>query len=191
MGGFSIGASHHTEPESVAEALRHAALMYSSMANLDKLDTVEDSDAPTQEETNKRFATEVRDGVIKNRPELEKNFNRAAVLLDGGEPVRFGYLSSRAVMHFGVLHPVRQSASVRDARARLWELLRAKNYATIGNAALIVATPRTDDPTLGGKQIEAINRNVREIEREAKDTDMIFHPVTSVTEAVGHVMQLA
>ena len=70
-------------------------------------------------------------------------------------------------MHFSVLHPVRQAASVRDARARLWELSRAQQTAGIGRAALLTWIPSEEDPTLGEKQREGLRSNRVEMEREA------------------------
>lgn len=99
--------------------------------------------------------------------------------------------SARAILHFGALSPVRQSAGVRDARARLWELHRAREWANLSIAALVCATPRLDDPTLSPAQIESLRRNLAEIEREADSYKMRFHPVTSVVDGAEHVLQYA
>ena len=58
---------------------------------------------------------------------------------------RFGLCTPRTVVHFGVLHPIRQAAGVRDARAPLWQLSRAREFANLAHAELIVAAPRIDD----------------------------------------------
>jgi hypothetical protein len=133
----------------------------------------------------------VRDVVVERRPELHKNFNRSAQLSAGGKPVRFGYLSDRAVLHFSVLHPIRQGPSVRDARARLWELSRAKAFAGLANAALITAVPRDDEVTLGQKQRAALRDNRDEIIREADDVEMRVYTVTSASEAAERVLAFA
>ena len=157
---------------------------------MDGWDELEESDVPAPEEVNKRFATEVRDAVISVRPELARNFSRQAVLIQGGMPVRFGYFSDRAVLHFSVLHPVRQAASVRDARARLWELSRAKAFAGLQRAALITAVPRDNEITLGEKQREALRANRNEVEQEADAVDMRVYPVSSVSEAADRVLEV-
>ena len=105
--------------------------------------------------------------------------------------MRFGYCSPRSVLHFGVLHPVRQASGVRDARARLWELSSARKFAGLSLAALIFATPREDDPTLSAKQITAIRRNLNEIELEADKNEMRFIPVTSADAAAEKVLEFA
>ncbi|WP_257757870.1 hypothetical protein [Burkholderia glumae] len=177
--GLQAGPLRHTHASNLSDALRTAALLYSSLTNLDKLDDIEDIDAPTQDEGNRRFATEIRSRVIEKRPELEDCFGRSATLLDGGTQTRFGYLSPRSIMHFGVLSPIRQPAGVRDARARLWELHRTKERAQLPFAGLIFGVPREDDPTLSNRQIETMKANLEEIEREADSYQMRFFPVIS------------
>lgn len=186
--GMHAGPLRNTHAETLGEALRTAALLYSSLANLDRLDILEEEDAPSQEETNRRFTTEVRERVIERRPELAKYFGRQAVLTQGGEPIRFGFCSERSILHFGVLSPVRQSSGVRDARARLWELHRAREWAQMQIAALVVAAPRLDDPTLSKQQTESIRKNLNEIEMEADSYGMHFDPVTSIDDGVDRVL---
>lgn len=188
--GLHPGNLRSTDALSAGDALRQAVLLHASLAQLDGWDELEESDVPAPEEVNKRFATEVRDAVISVRPELARNFNRLAVLFQGGIPVRFGYLSDRAVLHFSVLHPVRQAASVRDARARLWELSRAKAFADLQRAALITAVPRDNEITLGEKQRQALRANRNEVEQEADAVDMRVYPVTSVSEATERVLEV-
>ncbi|MGN6524939.1 MAG: hypothetical protein ACTHL8_00990 [Burkholderiaceae bacterium] len=188
--GMYAGMHRTTDALSVGDALRQAVLLHASLAKLEGWDDLEEADAPAPEEVNRRFATEVREAVIAARPELARNFGRRA-LLDGELPVRFGYLSDRAVIHFSVLHPVRQAASVRDARARLWELSRARVRAGIEHAALITAVPRDDDPTLGSNQRDALRANRLEIEREADAVTMRAHAVTNVDDATARVLELA
>ncbi len=188
--GMSPGELRHTYTASVPDALRQAVLMFSSLGNPDKLDDLEESDAPTQEDSNRRFATEVREAALAERPDLEPYFGRSAVLIEGGEPTRFGFCSPRAIIHFGVLSPVRQPSGVRDARARLWELHRARELAGLTIAALLFAAPRQDDPTLSTRQLDAARRNLNEIEREADSYKMRFLPVTSAASGAEALISL-
>lgn len=189
--GMHPGILRHTHANTQGEALRTAALLYSSLSNLDKLDDLEETDAPSQEDTNRRFTTEVRERVIERRPDLAQYFGRQAALIEGGEPTKFGFCSPRAILHFGVLSPVRQSSGVRDARARLWELHRAREWAHLQIAALVFATPRLDDPTLSKQQAESLRRYMNEIEREADSYQMHFDPVTSIEDGVQKVISYA
>ena len=94
-------------------------------------------------------------------------------------------------MHFGVLNPNRQSSGVRDARARLWELAQARDYTSISNAALIIAAPRNDDPTLSSKQLKSVAENLYEIEREADANVLRLYPVNTSLEGAHKVIELA
>lgn len=190
LAGVFAGPLRATEASSVTELLQTACLLYSSLGNLDKLDESEDSDAPQQDEVNRRFGSEVRIEVAKRRADLTPGFGRGGVLIEGGQKVKFGYFSPTAVLHFTVLHPVRQSASVRDARARIFELQRAREVAGIGTAALIAAVPRDDDATLGSRQREVLRANRLEIEAEADSVNLRWYAVTSAIEGADRLIEI-
>lgn len=189
--GLTPGVLRATAANTVGELLRTAALLYSSLANLDRLDDLEETDAPQAEEASRRFSTEVRERVIAQRPILAGGFGRSSILIEGGQSVRFGYCSPNLVVHFSLLHPVRQSASVRDARARLWELERAMEVAGIAQAALITAIPKPDDATLGDKQKASAKMNAQEIEREANASGIRLYTVHTPEEGAAKLLEIA
>lgn len=189
--GLFPGEVRTTGAATPNELLRTAALLYSSLSNIDKLDALDESDAPLAEEVNKRFSTEVREIVLESHPQLLQYFGKAAPLLDGGQIVKFGFCSPRLVAHFSVLHPARQSSSVRDARARLWELARAREIAQIRYAALITAVPRLDDATLGSKQRDQIQANIEQITREADASEIRLLPVNTAPQAAEKLLAAA
>lgn len=189
--GIHPGKLRKTDALNIPDAFRHAALLHSSLVHLDSLDDADDADTTPPEQVNRRFATEIRELVLASRPELARNFNSQAQLISGGSQVKFGYFSTRAIMHFSVLHPVRQSASVGYARQKLWELARARDLSGIANAALITAVPRDDEPTLGPKQKASLRDNRNEIIKEADSVGMRLHAVTSVEAAVQKVLEIA
>jgi len=189
--GLNCLRPRQTEPESIDDALRTAATMFSSLANLDLVDDPEDNDAPSQEEQVRHWTVDIRETVVGRRPEFARAFNKAVKFYADGEPVRFGFINDRAVIHFGVLRPVQQPSSLRDARARLWELARAQEAAGRAHAALLLAVPRLDDPLLGERQKSAVQRNQREIEREADAVSIRLHAVCSAAEGASKVIELA
>lgn len=191
VAGLQPGPSRHVQVDSLPELLQVAALLYSSLAQIDKFDDLEESDAPQSEEINKRFSTEVREAVAAMRPDLAAGFGRGGRLTAGGKVVRFGYFSPALILHFSVLHPVRQSASVRDARAKLWELSRASENSGIKHTGLITAIPRIDDPSIGSRQREQLKSNQADIEREADDARIRLYPVHSATEGAERLIALA
>jgi hypothetical protein len=191
ISGIHPGPLRATEASSAADLLYTACLLYSSLGNLDKLDEAEEADSPQQEEVNRRFGYEVKQEVAKVRPDLIAGFGRGGELISGGMFVKFGYFSPIAVLHFTVLHPVRHSASMRDARARIFELQRAKEIAGINSAALIAAVPREDDATLGSKQREQLRANSIEIEREADAVNLRWFAVHSAQQGAERVIEIA
>jgi hypothetical protein len=190
LAGVFAGPVRVTEASSAAELLQTACLLYSSLGNLDKLDESEESDAPQQDDVNRRFGSEVKIEVIKTRADLAAGFGRGGTLIKGGQKVKFGYFAPTAVLHFTVLHPVRQSASIRDARARIFELHRAREVASIERAALIAAVPRSDDATLGSRQREVLLANRNEIEAEADSMNLRWHAVTTAVEGAAKLIEI-
>lgn len=191
ISGIYPGPLRATEASSAHDILQTACLLYSSMGNLDKLDESEDSDSPHQEETNRRFSSEVKQEVVVLRPDLSAGFGRSTELIAGGERVKFGFCSTKTILHFTVLHPVRQGASMRDARARIFELQRARELSGIPSGALIAAVPRKDDATLGAKQRDVLRSNHLEIEREANAVNLRWIAVHNAAEGARNVIALA
>ena len=187
--GLYPGEVRATEAANIGELFRTAALLYSSLASLDKLDELEESDVAAPEEVSKRFSTEVRDIVLHKHPELADGFGRGGLLIDGGQAVKFGYFSPKLIAHFGVLHPVRQGSCVRDARARLWEIARAMDITSITTGALIWAVPRLDDATLSPRQLAQTQANTQEIEREADPHRIRLLPVHTAEEGAARLLE--
>lgn len=190
ISGLYAGEERTTEAQSRAELLRTAALLYSSLANLDKFDSAQEQDIPLSEEVTKRFSTEIRDLVVRNHPNLEDYFGRHAVLFSGGDKVRFGFVSPRAALHFNVVTPIRPGPSLRDARARIFELQRCREITGIDKAVLISAVPRSDDPTLGVRQRQNIQLLNEEIAGEARSVNVGYIPVTSASAGAEQVVLL-
>lgn len=191
ISGVYPGPLRATEAQTVTDLLQTACLLYSSLGNLDKLDEPDEADSPQQEEVNRRFGSEVKQEVISVRPDLLSGFGRGAELVHGGITVKFGFCSPKAILHFTVLHPVRQSASMRDARARIFELQRAREISGVTSSALIAAVPRDDDATLGSKQRDVLRANRLEIEQEADAVKLRWFAVNNALEGARRVIELA
>lgn len=185
------GELRATQARSARDLLETACLLYSSLASLDRLDESDENDAPQHEEVSRRFGTEVRIEVLKHRPDLISGFGTAAQLVPGGQRVRFGFSSPRAILHFTVLHPVRHSASMKDARAKIFELQQARTLSGINTAALVAGMPRLDDPSLGPKQRDQLRENQLEIESEADAVNLRWYSAHSATEGALRVIELA
>lgn len=189
--GLQSGEMRRTEARSSTELLETACLLCSSLVNLDRLDEADENDEPQAEEVSRRFSTEVRAEVLRLRPDLQSGFGKSATLIDGGQQVRFGFASSRVLLHYTVLNTVRHSASVRDARAKFWELQRAREVTGVAQAALIAGVPRNDDPTIGRRQKEQLLANKAEIESEADAVGLRWYGVYNAQEGASKTIELA
>jgi hypothetical protein len=80
---------------------------------------------------------------------------------------------------------------MRDARARLFELQRARDMSGISSVALIAAIPRDDDATLGARQREQLRLNRIEIEHEADSVKLRWYAVHNAIEGANQVIEIA
>ena len=190
LAGLHAGDLRNTGAVSESELLRIAALLYSSLAHIDKLDEDQATDIPGNEEATRRFSTDLKDAVLKSRPELDACFSRTIALVEGGSPTRFGYASNRVLAQFNVLSPLRPGASLKDARARLFELQNGNALARLPHALLISATPRDDDPMLGDKQRRRSHEMREELAAEAAAVGLGFHGVCSASEGAAALLEL-
>lgn len=189
--GLHAGELRFTEAISENDLIRTACLLYSSLSRMDFTDEEEDSDAPQQSESNKRFGTEIKEVIRLSRPDLVQNFGKQTPISQGGTPVKFGFYTENCIIHFTVLHPIRHSNSIKDARSRLWELKGASKFSGIQNALLIAATPHPDDATLGTEQRRKLQDLRSEIEREADNAHLRWFPVYTAKSAAEKIIEAA
>ncbi len=166
------------------------ALLHSSLANISSVDEAGE-DCESGEAGNLRFATQVKKIVLERARRLEKNFNCPVRLLDQGDDVRFGFMSRKVLLHFSLLNPVNQTASVKNARAKLWELERAQELTNVPMAGIIMGNPGLENPTLSEKQRNALQRNLDALEREADSVTLRLWPVSSAEAAANTLLEVA
>lgn len=190
MWGLHGGDLRATAAESASELLRIAALQYSSLSNLDKIDEMEESDQPTAEQVASWFSTELKEAAIRGNPAIADNFGKRAVLGQGGSPVRFGYASTNLLAHFNVVSPMRSGASLRDSHGRLFELQQGREFSGIGQAVLISGFTRDDDPMLGNRQRQRNQEMRQELANVAASAEIGFYPVMSANEGASQLLEL-
>jgi hypothetical protein len=186
--GLSPGTLRRTSAVNFSEVARQAALLYSSLTNLDAIDGPDEDISPRSEDGNRQFGREVREIVAALQPNFKASLQGKARLVKGGDLVRFGFLSSRTIIHFAVLHPVRQSGSVTAARSKLFELEKARSLNGSLRAALIIAVPHDDAAIFGEKQRANLLRNKEELLKESRGINVAFSPVTTVIDGANAVI---
>lgn len=190
MFGLTPGELRTTSAASFSEVVRHASLLYSSLSTMDVTDDPEEDDQIRQEDVGRRFGFEVRSAIAALRPDLKPCLKRRSALVSSGDPVRFGFHSDRVIVHFSVLHPVKQSNSLSTARGKMWELEKAKDFSGANEAALVSAMPRQDDALIGPKQRAGLQRIRDELEREASKAGIRLVPVSTVLDGANMVIEL-
>lgn len=188
--GLSPGALRQTAAHDFTEVLKQAALLYSSLTNLDAIDDPDEDANSKVEDGNRQFGSEVRSTISALRPDLKDFLNIKTPVVPNGVPVRFGFYSKNLVVQFSVLHPVRQPGSVSTARSKIFELQRAQEIGGIKRSALVFAVPPEDSAVFGEKQRAALIENIEEIRREAIAVDVIPTPVTTVIAGAHSVINL-
>ena len=192
LASFVFQPTRTTHATSEFDLFRQIVLMHCSLSVLAEGSIASADDLPTPEkEVNQQWTTRVRDAVISTRPELVIYFNREAVLVDGGLPVRFGMLTPKLAAQFGLLTATRQNNGMKDARAKMWELSLAKERNSQLTAALVFGFPGEDDITLTDKQRDQIKANKTELEQETTHKNIELCKVYTVDEAAHSVIQMA
>lgn len=192
LSNFSLAALRATWASNENDLLRQIVLMNCSLSAIADEPLPTSDDLPTPErEVNQQWTTRVKEAIQMLRPELSMYFNREAILVDGGVPVRFAVLTNRLAAQFGLLRPSQQNQGMEDARAKMWKLALAKERNPALVAALVFGTPEEEDITLSDKQRDRLKSNVVEIQQEAAHRQVELREVHTVPEAASTVVALA
>lgn len=192
LANFSLSPLRETWASSEADLLRQIVLMNCSLSVIADEPLPTSDDLPTPErEVNQQWTTRVKEAIQVLRPDLSMYFNREAVLVDEGVPVRFALLTPRLAAQFGLLRPTQQNQGMEDARAKMWKLALAKERNPALVAALVFGTPKEEDITLSDKQRDRLRSNVVEIQQEASHRQVDLREVHTVPDAASTVIALA
>lgn len=192
LANFSLTALRATWASDESDLLRQIVLMNCSLSVIadEPLPTTDDLPTP-EREVNQQWTTRIKEAIQVLRPDLSTYFNREAILVDGGVPVRFAVLTPRLAAQFGLLRAAQQNQGMEDARAKMWKLALAKERNPGLVAALVFGTQKEDDITLSDKQRDRLKSNSIEIQQEAKHRQVEFREVHTVAEAADTVVALA
>ncbi|MGY6258136.1 hypothetical protein ACXIVK_32205 [Paraburkholderia caledonica] len=192
MTNFLLSPSRLTWASSEADLSRQVVLMNCSLSVIAEEPAATSDDLPTPEkEVSQQWTTRVKEAVQMLRPELSMYFNREAVLVDGGVPVRFAMLTPRLAAQFGLLRPAQQNQGMEDGRAKMWKLALAKERNSALAAMLVFGTPSQDDITLSDNQRDRLRSNVIELQQEAEHRLIELREVHTVADAARAVVEIA
>jgi hypothetical protein len=189
---FTLGKPKNAFVQNEQDLLRQIVLMNCSLGSIaDEVESTSDDQPTTEQEVSKQWTTKIRDAIQVLRPDMLIYFNREAVLVENGLPVRFGVLTPKLAAHFGLLKAGMQNHGMEDARAKMWKLALAKERNNALTAALIYGTPKEDDITLSDTQHGKLVANVRELEQEAIYKGLTAKRVYTVSDAAYALVDLA
>ena len=189
---FSVSQPRKTHAPNEQDLLRQIVLMNCSLGSIaDEVESTSDDQPTPEQDVHKQWTTKIREAIQVLQPDMLHYFNRQAVLVDNGLPVRFGFLTPKLAAHFGLLRAGQQNNGMEDARAKMWKLFLAKERNSSLTATLIYGTPKGDDILLSDKQQEKLAANVKELEQEAQYRGLTANRVYTVDEAVDKVIALA
>lgn len=192
LANFTLSQPTQTLVQNEQDLLRQIVLMNCSLGAIaDEAASTSDDQPTPEKEVNKQWTTKIREAIQVLQPDMLHYFNREAILVENGLPVRFGVLTPKLAAHFGLLKAGAQNEGMEDARAKMWKLALAKERNNTLNAALIYGTPKDDDITLSDKQQEKLVANVRELEHEAEHRGLTASRVYTVAEAAASIVALA
>lgn len=165
--GVFFGPAEIAHSNDLAGVLQVAKIMSSSLATLNDPDTADTADQGVEtRQPVQHFQTRVRDLVIARRPNLVNYFAKEASLPGARRPVRFGFLSSDLVAHFGLLQTTAIRTHVRTARGLFAELSMAHKQSGI-KATLILGHPPIEGATLGDSERSALRDYLQDLTAEA------------------------
>jgi hypothetical protein len=191
ISGVSLGKSREAASDDMAGILRQAIQLSASLSLLGPADVAAGEDESELQVASSTWTIQVREEIQKRRIDLLPYFNKSGKFFPDGEPVRFGFLGRGVVAQFGVLRPGKIQPSVREARARLWELNRARKITEIKNVGLILHIPLPGDGLYNDKEHEAAERNTRELRREAQEGEVGLISVHNPEQGAEELLRLA
>lgn len=188
--GFSLAEKRSGSSRTERDGLfRQAIKLSSAFAQMD-FGNQEDNERPALE-ASRTFISRVRQQVADARTDLDHFFQKSASIVPNGSLVQFGFLMPRRAAHFEVLRPSTLSTSVRFARGKLYELKKARVLVPLERAALIVGIPHRDDLAFSDKQHYSIERELTELQQEAREDETDVLSAENTTKAAEHVVDLA
>lgn len=188
--GFYLSAKRSGASRTERDGIyRQAIKLSAAFAQLD-FNPQDDDERPALEAA-KTFITRIRQQVSEQRLDLDSYFQRAARIVPNGALVQFGFLMPRRAAHFEMLRPSTLSTSVRFARAKLYELKKARTLVPLERAALIVGVPHHDDLSFTDRQHANIERELNELRQEAQEDETDALSAENAAAAAQHVVDLA
>lgn len=186
ISGFYFGSVEACHVNSYTELLQVGKIMSSSLSTLseqDFSDTEESVEVQSENsQSNRHFATRVRDLTIAKDISLAAYFNKETSLMTNRRTVKFGFLSDGLAAHFSLLKATSIQMHVRMARGLITELsLAARQSDRTG--LLVMGFPPLDSATLTDRERNTFTDYLEELKLESAEFKVKFAATDNATKA--------
>ena len=189
-GSVRIGAGNTLE-----EIARSALSLCSSL--VEKLADTEELDEQRAVISELRLEKLIKERVIAARPGLELAFGRTFQASPKARAAKVGFVGQRIAANFSLLAPPYISRQVKDAKAKLWDLVQVQEYLhasefnlsqNLNRFELLIHRVRDDDPQYSDRQILQLQEAIYELEVEADKKEIRCRPLWSADEIAGIIV---
>ena len=188
LSGFFVGAWNVASSRSYREGVfKQASYQSAALAKMSESGLIEKDQTAI---ANRRFGLEVRNHVIKIRPDLSDNFNAVIQLVPDGVPPKLGFLHSGNAANFGRLRTNSLNDSFKSLRSKIHELHQAKKWGKINRGYLIVSRSGAYDGDII-QELPDTDRAIKQLNHEASGDEIKFIVSESIDEASELVRKLA
>jgi hypothetical protein len=189
-GPIRIGSGNSLE-----EIARNALMLCSSL--VEKLEeSEEEPDDAHGVMSESRLERLVKEKVLINMPRLENAFGREFKPEANVRKTNIGFVGEHLVANFSLLAPPYLARQVKDAKAKLWDLVQLQEYVhgaqfdldpQLSRFELLINRISQDDPQYSDRQVESVQEAVNELEMEADKKEIRCRPLES-PDAIAQVI---
>src|SRR5690606_29210847 len=165
-----LGGVHSAADEDIEAVLRQAIRFSASLSSL-ALDAERDNNDEQPRRYAEHWARSILEEIRSIEPSLASCFRKQVRVSEANVMTSYGFLSERYVSNFGLMVPMRLSASLNSIKAKLFDLEALKKSNLLVRPEtyeVIIGTPSFNDPTLSDKVVERLRQHIGMVEELAQ-----------------------
>jgi len=189
LGGVVLGGVHSAADEDIEAVLRQAIRFSASLSSL-ALDAERDNDDEQPRRYAEHWARSILEEIRSIEPSLASCFRKQVRVSEANVMTSYGFLSERYVSNFGLMVPMRLSASLNSIKAKLFDLEALKKSNLLVRPEtyeVIIGTPSFNDPTLSDKVVERLRQHIGMVEELAQSEGIGLFRAENAREAAEHL----
>lgn len=189
ISGAYFGHVHQALGNDMSDVLRQGITLSASLSSMELIDE-ESEETKVNDAESRRWLSLIRDLVELQRPATEAMFNKKIKLQYEGAAIRIGFIGYGLAVNFSTFRPQYIAASLREGRAKLWELALIKQSdLEVKAGELMVFVPSETDPTYSLKQHNAARMGFGELLYEADKQNLRVSEFNNPGDAASLLLQ--